>query len=292
MSHTLGATLRYAIRCLEQHGVVEARADAEVLLADLLATTRLQLYLNAAHALSTAHHTAYLARVQRRRQGEPVQYITGTQEFWSLEFLVTPQVLIPRPESELLVEHGTRLAQQWCTEHANELLLVLDVGTGSGNLAISLATTLPQAQVWAVDQSLGALDVARQNAHRLGVAARLHWLCGDLVTALQGGVRPFAICVANLPYVTTEEWHQLSRKIRVYEPVTALDGGADGLEYIRRIIALSPEVVARGGTLLLEVGWQQAVRVQQLMQQQGQFATTGVCDDLAGIGRVVWGQVL
>jgi release factor glutamine methyltransferase len=292
MSQTIGAALRQAIRCLERHGVSEPRAAAEVLLGDLLATTRLRLYVEADCPLSTDQQAAYMLRLQRRRRGEPVQYITGKQEFWSLEFIVSPQVLIPRPESEVLVEHGARFVQQWCTAYPQARLAVLDVGTGSGNLAISLAHALPQAHVWAVDCAYGALQVARQNAQRLGVAERLHWVCGDLVTAFQGGRRCFALCMANLPYVTTAEWHSLPREIKDYEPVDALCGGRDGLELIRRLIAASPEVLAPGGVLLLEVGWQQATAVQETIQQQQHFSSHGVYHDLAGIARVVWAQVL
>src|SRR5207249_2086378 len=129
MSRTIGAALRQAIRCLERHGVSEPQAAAEVLLADVLATTRPRLYVDAAYPLSTAQYVAYMARLQRRLQGEPVQYITGKQEFWSLEFAVSAPVLIPRPESELLIEQGTRLAQQWCTTYPQAQLTVLDVGT-------------------------------------------------------------------------------------------------------------------------------------------------------------------
>ena len=290
MSQTIGAALRQAIRCLERQGVSEPRAAAEVLLADLLAMTRPRLYVEADCPLSTDQHAAYMVRLQHRLQGEPVQYITGKQEFWSLEFAVSPQVLIPRPESEVLVEHGARLVQQWCTAHPQARLAVLDVGTGSGNLAISLAHTLPQAYVWAVDRACGALQVARQNAQRLGVAERLHWVCGDLVTAFQGGRRYFALCVANLPYVTTAEWHSLPQEIKDYEPCSALCGGSDGLELIRRLIAASPQVLAPEGFLLLEVGWQQAAAVQDMIQQQGHFRSTGVYPDLAGIERVVWAQ--
>ncbi len=292
MSQTIGAALRQAIRCLERHSVSEPQAAAEVLLADLLATTRPQLYVEADCPLRTEQHVTYIARLQRRLQGEPVQYITGKQEFWSLEFAVSAPVLIPRPESELLVEQGTRLAQQWCTAHPQTPLAVLDVGTGSGNLAISLAHTLPQAHVWAVDRAYGALQVARQNAQRLGVAERLHWVCGDLVTAFQGGRPCFALCVANLPYVTTAEWHSLPREIKDYEPAGALCGGRDGLDLIRCLIAASPEVLAPGGVVLLEVGWQQAPAVQETMRQQRYISSTGVYHDLAGIERVVWAQVL
>ena len=292
MSQTLGAALRQAIGCLERHGVSESRAAAEVLLSDLLGTTRPRLYLEAACPLSTDQQAAYLGRLQRRLRGEPVQYITGKQEFWSLEFAVSPHVLIPRPESEVLVEQGTRLAQQWCTTHPHARLAILDVGTGSGNLAISLAHTLPQAHVWAVDRAYGALQVARQNGQRLGVAERLHGVCGDLLTAFQDNRRYFALCVANLPYVTMAEWQSLPREIKDYEPPGALCGGRDGLELIRRLIAASPAVLAPGGALLLEVGWQQATAVQETIRLQGHFCSTGVYHDFAGIERVVWAQVL
>ena len=292
MSRTIGAALRQAKHCLEQHGVSESQAAAEVLLADLLATTRPYLYVKADCPLSPDQYVAYLARLQRRLQGEPVQYITGKQEFWSLEFAVSAPVLIPRSESELLIEHGARLAQQWCTAYPQACLAVLDVGTGSGNLAISLAHTLPQAHVWAVDRAYEALQVARQNAQRLGVAEQLHWVCGDLVTAFQEDRQCFALCVANLPYVTTAEWNSLPREIKEYEPPGALWGGHDGLDLIRRLIATSHGVLAPRGFLLLEVGWQQATTVQRIIQQQGHFRCTGVYHDLAGIERVVWAQVL
>jgi release factor glutamine methyltransferase len=272
--------------------VSEPRAAAEVLLSDLLGKTRPRLYLDAACPLSTDQQAAYMERVQRRLGGEPVQYITGKQEFWSLEFAVSPHVLIPRPESETLVEQGTRLAQAWGARHPQAPLAILDVGTGSGNLAISLAHTLPQAQVWAVDRAYGALQVARQNAQRLGVAEQLHWICNDLVTAFQAGRHAFALCVANLPYVTTAEWQSLPQEIKDYEPPGALCGGRDGLELIRRLIAASPAVLAPGGALLLEVGWQQASAVQETIRQQGHFCATGVYHDGAGIERVVWAQVL
>jgi release factor glutamine methyltransferase len=248
--------------------------------------------VDAAHSLSPDQKVAYRERLQRRLHGEPVQYITGKQEFWSLEFAVSPHVLIPRPESEILVEQGVRLAQEWCTAHPHARLAVLDVGTGSGNLAISLAQTLPQAHVWAVDRAYAALQVARQNAQRLGMAERLHWLCSDLITAFQDGTQYFALCVANLPYVTTAEWHSLPREIKDYEPPGALCGGKDGLELIRRLVASSPGVLAPGGSLLLEVGWQQAPAMQQMIRHQGHFRATGVYHDLAGIARVVWAQVL
>jgi len=290
MSQTIGAVLRQAVRCLERCQASEPRASAEVLLADVLGTLRARLHMEASHPLSAEQYAAFMARLQRRVRGEPVQYITGRQEFWSLDFEVSPHVLIPRPESELLVEQGVHLVQQWCAMHPQVPLRLLDVGTGSGNLAISLAHTLPRAEVWAVDRSFGALQVARRNAQRLGVLERLHWVCADLLTALQTRGRSFALCVANLPYVTASEWRDLPRHIKDYEPRQALCGGEDGLDLIRRLLATVPEVLAPGGWLLLEVGWQQAAAVQEAAQQQGRFDATGVYYDFADIARTVWAQ--
>jgi release factor glutamine methyltransferase len=289
MNTTIGEALQEAIRALQQAGITEPRAAAEVLLADLLALSRPQLSLEANRPLSAVQHDLYTERIRRRRQAEPVQYITGRQEFWSLEFEVDAHVLIPRPESELLVEHGVRLVRQ--RGRTQPQLYLLDVGTGSGNLAISLARELPQSQVWGIDNAIDALQVARRNAQRLGVADRLTWVCGDLLTQFQCNARRFTLCVSNLPYVTTAEWQRLPREIQAHEPPGALLGGCDGLELIRRLILASPEVLTPGGSLLLEVGWGQAATVVAIIRQTGTFQRLGVWQDFAGIERVVWAQM-
>ncbi len=290
MSQTIGELLRQAVSDLRKKsgGIVEAKAAAEVLLADLLNFPRLSLFLDAHRVLSAPQRDAYTARIERRLQGEPVQYITGTQEFWSLSFSVNAAVLVPRPETELLVEHGVRQAEEWCGRTASVHLL--DVGTGSGNIAISLAHTVPQSQVWGIDLSWDALRVAQGNAQRHAVTDRVRWIQGDLLTPIRDTCRRFALCTANLPYVTTAEWAQLLRDIKAYEPAMALCGGADGLDLIRRLIAASPGILAPGGLLLLEVGWQQAQDVMSILQQAGPFEEVGVYADLAGIDRVVWAR--
>ena len=291
MSLVLRSALQRAAQFLSRHRVAEPLADAEVLLADVLTLPRLNLYIDAHRPLSDAQHDAYRAHLCRRIQGEPVQYVTGKQEFRSLTFEVSPQVLIPRPESELLVEHGARWARQWATRHGTSELWCLDVGTGSGNLGISLLHELPACTVCGVDSSLAALKVARRNARQLGVAARWHGLCGDLVEPLQCNAPRFAVCVANLPYVTDAEWQALPPHVKDHEPVAALLGGPDGLDVIRRLIIAAPAVLAPQGMLLLEVGWQQAAAVEALMRQAARFEATGVHRDFAGIKRVVWGRV-
>lgn len=291
MSLALRSVLQRAAQCLERHQVAEPLADAEVLLADVLTLPRLNLYIDAHRPLSDAQHDAYRAHLRRRLQGEPVQYVTGKQEFRSLTFEVSPHVLIPRPESELLVEHGARWARQWASRHGTSDLWCLDVGTGSGNLGISLLHELPEWDVCAVDSSLAALQVASRNARQLGVVAGWHGLCGDLVAPLQSDAPRFAVCVANLPYVTDDEWQALAPHIKNHEPAAALLGGADGLDVIRRLIAAAPAVLAPQGMLLLEVGWRQAAAVEALMRQAARFEATGVHRDFAGIDRVVWGRV-
>lgn len=291
MRRVLRAVLQRAARCLERHQVAEPLADAEVLLADILTLPRLHLYIDPHRPLSDAQHHAYLAHLCRRTQGEPAQYITGQQEFRSLAFAVNPDVLIPRPESELLVEHGMRWAEQWATQHGTSDPWCLDVGTGSGNLGISLLHELPDGRVCAIDSSLAALKVARHNARRLGVARRWYGLCGDLAGPLQSDSPRFAVCVANLPYVTTAEWRALPPHIKNHEPAVALLGGADGLDVIRRLIVTTPAILAPQGMLLLEVGWRQAGAVQALMRQTARFEATGTHRDFAGIDRVVWGRV-
>jgi release factor glutamine methyltransferase len=291
MSTTIGEALRCAVRRLTQAEISEPRAAAEVLLADLLSLPRWQLHLEHDRMLDAPLLTCYGKRLARRQSGEPVQYITGRQEFWSLEFEVNADVLIPRPESELLVEQGVRLARQWHMLQAQQALRLLDVGTGSGNLAISLAHELPQSTVWGIDRSFAALRVAQHNAQRLGVSRQVRWVCGDLLAPLHARAPRFALCVSNLPYVTLDEWRRLPREIQAYEPTAALVGGDDGLALIRRLIAASPQVLAPGGSLLLEVGWQQATNVLEIMRQSRFFHRVGVYHDLAGIERVVWAQM-
>jgi len=219
--------LQRATRCLERHGVSEPLADAEVLLAHVLALPRLQVHVEALEPLSLPQQQAYRDCIRRRARGEPVQYITGTQEFHSLAFEVNPHVLIPRPESELLVDHGVLAAKRWAQQNEAPRVQCLDVGTGSGNLGISLLQELPAAGVWAIDSSFAALNVAAGNARRLGVADRWQGICGDLVESLHPEPPGFAVCVANLPYVTDAEWQQLPGHVRDFESCRRLHDDID-----------------------------------------------------------------
>ncbi len=279
---TILKVLRWAETHLAQKGISEPRAAAGLLLAHCLQCTRLELYLRYDQPLSEAELQCYKRLLRRRLAREPVQYIVGRQEFWSLEFLVTPAVLIPRPETELLVEAVLHHAQT----APGETLRILDVGTGSGAVAVALAKELPQARVTALDASEAALAVARQNSQRHGVQARLNFIRSDLLSALDQAAT-FDVIVANLPYVPTPDWEQLPPEIKDHEPRLALDGGPDGLEVLHRLILAVPSRLRAGGFLALEVGQGQAETVVQLLEATWAFTSLTIIPDYQGHGRVV-----
>jgi release factor glutamine methyltransferase len=231
----------------------------------------------------------------RRRNGEPVAYLTGHREFWSLDFLVTPGVLIPRPETEILVSAAVEAAKD-CLAARNQPQTVcpwgVEIGVGSGAVAVSLARELPQLTWLALDLSAAALAVARDNARRHGVAERLHLVRGDLVAGLKSQPR-FTLMVANLPYVPRAEWEQLPRDIKDYEPPAALLGGEDGLDLIRVLTRQAHLYLQPGGCLALEVGAGQAEIVLQLLRQTGAYLdkkdqkNLEILADYQGIQRVV-----
>lgn len=283
------AVLQWAREYLLAKGISEPRAAAEVLLAHCLNCPRLDLYLRHDQPLSESELSCYKTLLKRRLAHEPTQYITGHQEFWSLDFLVTPAVLIPRPETELVVESVLDYVKQ--EGLLAEPLRVLDVGVGSGVLTVALATELPHAWILAVDRSSGALQVARKNIRRHGVERRASLVAGDLVAPLARR-EYFHIIVANPPYVPTAEWERLPPEIREHEPRLALDGGPDGLAVIRALAAAVPGILQPGGLLAMEVGQGQAETVVQLLQVQGSFAPAVIVPDYQRIGRVVTARKL
>ena len=250
-----------------------ARRDAELLLLHVTGLTRAELMTHPNRELSESQMSAYRAAIARRARNEPVQYITGTQEFYGRSFAVTPAVLIPRPETEHLVESALAL-------HPAPKR-ILDIGTGSGILAITLALELPNAIVIATDTSAEALAVARQNAAALGAIDRIHFVESDLFAALAD--ERFDCIVANPPYVATDE--VLEPQVRDYEPVTALYAGEDGLALYRRLIPQAFEHLEPGGHLLLEIGHGQRDAVAGLLRA-GSFEGIRFIDDLQGIPRV------
>jgi release factor glutamine methyltransferase len=280
---TILTVLQWAQNYLHTKGISEPRAGAEVLLAHCLHCSRLELYLRHDQPLADDELSCYKKGLKRRLAFEPTQYITGHQEFWSLDFLVSPAVLIPRPETELLVE---AVLKHLTASPEITSPRILDIGTGSGVLAVTLAAELPQARITAVDRSREALEVARENARRHGVEPRIAWVLGDLVEFLSPHAQ-FDAIVSNPPYVPTAEWEQLPPDIKSYEPRLALDGGPDGLDVIRIFIPAASAHLRPGGLLALEVGQGQAEAVKLLLDGPGFLAPAEIIQDYQRIGRVV-----
>lgn len=278
------AYLELAAKFFAARNVASPRLDAELLLAEVLATDRVGVYLRFDRPLGRAEVDAYRALVKRRGEGEPVAHLLGRREFWSRTFVVTPDVLVPRPETELVVERALALID--ADGGRERPLRVLDLGTGSGVLAVTLATELPKAQVTGIDVSPAALAVARRNAETLGVADRVHFLESDWTSAL-GPDERFDVVVSNPPYVPSGELPELPAEVR-RDPALALDGGVDGLAAYRRIADAAVRILAPGGVLLCEVGAGQAADVGAIFAA-ARLGAIACFADLAGIDRVVTG---
>ena len=312
------ATVREAIQTgaeyLRQAGIDSARLDAEVLLRDVLGMEQTDFYLSMEEAMDAAAEREFQKLLLRRAGREPVAYITGHKEFWSLDFIVTPDVLIPRPETELLVElalarativaprpslspvsggEGKReggrdsRSDAFARLDSKPPLKILDLGTGSGAIAVSLAKELPQARVCAVDISSAAVEIARLNARRHGVEERMECFRGDLFEPVTEEREGYDLIVANPPYIRSGELAGLALEIREWEPIMALDGGADGLLYYRRIIAGAGDYLKAGGSILLELGDAMGEAVARLFADSGSFESAQVYRDYAGKERVI-----
>jgi len=261
-------------------GIESARLDAEVLLGHLLSRSREELLIHGRIPVSEEQLQIYDRLLQRRLEREPVAYITGRQEFWSKEFRVTPDVLIPRPETEGLVEVALKLAEDW-----REPLHILDLGTGSGAIAVALAGELPQAKIFATDISPAALKVARMNAAESSVAAKIRFLEGDLFGALAGTGAEFHLIISNPPYIRRGDMAGLPPEVGRWEPRSALDGGIDGLDFYRRLAAESFAYLRPGGAVIVEIGADMAVSVKALFCKAG--AKVEIYPDYSGADRVI-----
>lgn len=261
-------------------GTTTARIEAQCLLQHVLNVPRSYLLAHSEQELNANQQAAYDTLLQRRLLGEPVAHILGEREFFGLNFKVTPDTLIPRPETELLVE----LALQRIPAHGH--FRVLDLGTGSGAIALSIAQSRPDVEVVAVDASEAALQVARGNAQRLGIA-NVNIFCSNWFSALAG--QRYDLIVSNPPYVAAGDVH-LSRGDVRFEPISALASGADGLDDIRRIIGDAGKFLAHGAWLLLEHGYDQADKVQTILEQCG-LAEVFSARDMSGIERVSGGML-
>lgn len=276
-------TIQHALRtAAEQLRAVSttARLDAELLLAHTLGWSRAKVVAERDYALTPEQQATFAALVARRAAREPVAYLTGHREFFGLDLLVDRRVLIPRPETEVLVE----LAIAEARRYGNAPLTIADIGVGSGAIAIALAMHLPRAILYGVDLSAGALEVAAANIARYHLHDRITLLEGDLLAPLPG---PVDLIVSNPPYTILNE---IEEGVYRYEPHLALDGGPDGLDCYRRFIAAAPAYLKPQGAILLEIGAWQAEAVVHLLNQAMPQAEIGVQRDLAGRDRVVWAR--
>jgi release factor glutamine methyltransferase len=294
------AALKEGIARLRETQIPSHTLAAELLLLHALGRDRAWLYSHAETPLDPATAEKYFALVARRAAGEPTQYLTGKQEFWGLEFDVTPAVLIPRPETEHVVEVAlARLGARGIkidlkTGAPNPQLRVADVGTGSGCLAVALAHELPHAEIFATDISAAAIDVARRNAARHAVSDRVHFMQCDLLDAfLPSPLAPrpsslfFDLIVSNPPYIALDEAATLPREVREHEPEAALFGGPTGVEVYERLIEQAAALLHTGGNLVVELGYGAADSVRQILVAKGAWANISITNDLAGIPRVL-----
>jgi release factor glutamine methyltransferase len=280
---TVGRLLGWTTDYLSQHGSESPRLDAEVLLAHSLGCRRIELYTTFDSVPGEQARAAFRELVRRRAEGKPVAYLVGRREFYSLSFHVTPDVLIPRPETEFLVVALLDLARE---RPADREIAICDVGTGSGIIAVAAAKHLPSARVTAVDKHAAALEVARTNAAEHGVRSQIELIESDLFSAVPPE-RRFDFVVSNPPYVTEAEVESLPRDVREFEPREALVAGPSGTEVIQRLIPQAAESLDPGGHLLLEISPALHDRVQSLIQADGRFEPGPTVKDLARLARVV-----
>jgi release factor glutamine methyltransferase len=281
--------LLWSTHCLEDHQIENPRLNAELLLARALNLSREGLYRNLHDPLQGGGKEALERLIQRRISGEPLQYILEHQEFWSIDFKVDTRVLIPRPETELLVEQSLRILSEL---QFNRRPSVLEIGTGSGAIAIALAKERKDTFLVATDLSKGALLLAKENANSAGVQQQIQFVNGDLFEPFRILIKKgsFDLILSNPPYINRHEIHALAKEVKDYEPLLALDGGEEGLEYYRRIISKVHLYLGRGGWLLLEVGEGQSRMVSKLIAEEGHFLKPECVLDLSGIERVVKAQ--
>ncbi len=271
--------LQWTQQFLRDKGLESPRLETEILLAHTLGCKRIDLYVRSEETPTEAQRAAFKDLIKRRVEGCPVAYLVGRREFFQLEFEVTPAVLIPRPETEFLVMEALRLLKTAAAPR------VLDVGTGSGCIALSIAHRLKAAQVTAVDINPEALAIAERNAQKHGLAERIRFLKSDLFEALTGD--KFDLIASNPPYVAASEFAGLARDVREFEPRLALDGGPDGLAVFRPLIAQAPAHLEAGGYLLLEIGATQEQSVRQLLDATGSFSEVTAHLDGQKIPRIV-----
>lgn len=274
--------LSLAAKALAEAGVPDPLAEAEYLLTHILKCTRPGLFLDTGRMLTGDEAAAFKAAIERRKKREPAQYIAGDVEFRGHTIKVTRATLIPRPETELAVDEALIGAGA-----VGSGAVIVDLCTGSGCIAVSVAVEFARCRVYATDISSAALEVARENAVLNGVADRVEFLEGDLFAPLperlEGAVD---IIISNPPYVSLPEMEGLAPEVRDFEPETALFGGTDGLDFLRRIIAEAPRYLKKGGRLIMEIGYSQSEKVKEMAGKDGRYEAISLRKDYSGIERI------
>jgi release factor glutamine methyltransferase len=288
---SVGDALRAAVALLRDEGASRSpRLDAELLLARALGVTRTELFREPDREVKADEAAEFEELLRRRLAREPVAYILGHRAFRTIDLEVTPDVLIPRPETETLVEVALEALREIpiAGPDPEDEPLAVDVGTGSGCVALALAAEDPFVRLVATDIEPGALAVARGNAARLGLARRVEFVLSDLFADV--GERPFDLVVSNPPYIPADEYVALEPNVRDYEPRRALYGGVDGLDFYRRLVPGAALLLRPGGTLAVEVGAGQADAVAGIVEASRAYQTPALRDDLAGVPRVVFAR--
>jgi release factor glutamine methyltransferase len=278
---TILALIRWADERFKKEGLETPRLDAEVLLAETLGVNRVGLYTHYDQPLQPDELARFKKLILRRLKREPVAYILGKREFWSLSFKVTPSVLIPRPETEILVAEALKTLAQLDGKEIS----ILEIGTGSGAISVALARELPAARVVATDLSAKALALAEENALQHTVRAQIQFLQGDLFQPLPKG-SDFSLVITNPPYVPRGDFPSLMPEVRDFEPRMALDGGVDGLDFFRRALPRVGEFLNSGGWFLAEMGEGQDQKILKMAEKSPDLDSFESVKDLAGIRRV------
>lgn len=288
MTDAIPNLINWGVKRLAEAGLENPRSEAELLLAEALSMERHDLWFHPGRPLNQEEALRCRSFIERRSAREPFAYITGRKEFWSLDFKVNPEVIAPRPETECLIECLLAIARE---KQGRQDLMILDLGTGSGNIAVTAARELPGTRVIAVDISPGALAMAGENIRRHGLSDRIHLVQSDLFAGLgPGQAGRFDYILSNPPYIKSREIDKLMPEVRDHEPRGALDGGATGLEYYERIISGSRAMLRQGGFLILEIGQDQAGEVAQLIETEGGYESPNVRQDYSGRDRILSAQ--
>lgn len=284
---TVLRVLEWTQKHLREKGIPKSRLESELLLSHTLGCDRVGLYLNYDMILSPGELKRFRGVLERRIGGEPLQYITGYQEFWSIRFKVSPAVLIPRPDTEILVEEALRLIDLEGWQEPK----IVEVGTGCGAIAISIARSVFSAKVMATEVSWEAIALARENAIAQNVGSRICFVQGDMMSFVKLGMEGiFDLIISNPPYIKTADIGTLQPEIREFEPRKAIDGGPEGLDFYKRLFGDASPWLRKGGWLIIEIGADQGTDVLRLTEQMGGFKHTRIVPDYSGRSRAVIAQ--